>query len=144
MKWSAVEDRHLIVAVSDNPSISLEDLRRIGRLDCNRTVYAQRNRYARLVSCGKATAIIKKDTRETKMDKKFTRSERIVIAVANILRIDPVWAYAQIYQITDVNAVARQALNNENVVLCNTKELYAAILLVRKFDAQASRRLSSP
>lgn len=132
MMWSAVEDEKLMAAVTENPCLTFEELRDHGKLHLARSVHAQRNRYARLRSRGCAD-----DARASAIPRrrnKFTRAETLVIKIAQTLNMDALWVYTQVYKCSDPDKIKRyaQLIRNEDMILQNSREVHAAVLLREK------------
>lgn len=131
MRWSATEDRKLMAAVTESPSMTFEELRDHGKLDLTRSVRAQRNRCARLRSRGWPS-----EARESaiKRRNKFTRAETLVIKVAHTLNVDALWLYTQVYKCSDAHTIQRyaQLIRNEDMILQTPREVHAAVLLREK------------
>ena len=129
--WSAVEDEKLMAAVTENPSLTFQELRDHGKRDRPGGA-RQRNRYARLRSRGcaddaRASAIRRRRN-------KFTRAETLVIKMAQTLNMDALWVYTQVYKCSDPDKIKRyaQLIRNEDMILQNSREVHAAVLLREK------------
>ena len=95
MMWSAVEDEKLMAAVTENPSLTFQELRDHGKLHLS-VACTQRNRYARLRSRGCAD-----DARAAR-----SRGDGINLPAQKPsssrwhkrLNMDALWVYTQVYK----------------------------------------------